>query len=231
MMTSPDWQTKIANLLAKAYAKGTTLEESKTYEEKAFFLMAKLGIEESELRVKNHSDEKPVSEVFKKFAPYATSKEDLLASIVSCLGGRMVMIPNTPIMEVFAFAGDLERIRTLYFSLLAQMHIEVSSMNVPEGTNKKKYTTSWLKGFVYGASKRLRSAYKKANEQTNALVIYDRDNKVQQMMIEKFGKIRLKQASSINDGQGFNAGVQSGLMADVGQDRLGKTAGQRAIGE
>lgn len=228
-MSDQDWKSKIAAMLAKAHGKGTTIEEARAFEEKAAYLMNKLGIEESELRVKTKSDEKPISEVFKKFAPYANSKEELLVAVANCLGGRVVLLRDGVEMHVFAFSGDLDRIKMMYFSLLAQMHIEAATLAIPKNVGKRVYTNSWLKGFVYGASKRLQRAYGKANSEANALVIYDRDSKVQAEMKRVFGKLVTKSMSAATDSQGFNDGVKSGLAADVGQDRFGRSPGRRAI--
>lgn len=230
-MSEPqDWTTKIAAMLAKANGKGTTPEEARIYQEKAAYLMNKLGIKESEIRMTSKSDEKPANEIFKKFPPYADSKLELLEAVTVCLGGKIVNIPSTGEMHVFAFSGDLERIRTMYFSLLAQMHIEAALLKFAPGVKKRAYTGSWLKGFVYGVRTRMRRAYSKANEESNALVIYDRDSKVRDAMHDVYKNLKTRKASAVSDSQGFNDGVESGLRADVGQDRFGKTAGQRAIG-
>lgn len=230
-MTTQDWKSKIAAMLAKAHGQGTTVEESRAYEEKAAYLMNKLGIEESEIRLNSKSPEKPIYEEFKKFPPYANSKLELLAIVAQCMGGRLIDFPGTQRMVVFAFAGDLERIKMMYFSLLAQMHIEASVLKVPQAQSKKAYTTSWLRGFAYGVSKRLQRAYRKANEETNALILYDRESKIRDEVLAVFGKTRMSNAPAISDSRGWSDGVKSGLAADVGQDRMGSRAAQRAIGE
>lgn len=231
MAEPQDWRSKIAAMLAKAHGQGTTPEESRVYQEKAAYLMNKLGIEESELRLKTKSDEKPTNEKFKKFPPYADSKLELLEAISNCLGGKVVNISHDSEMHVFAFEGDLERIKMMYFSLLAQMHIEGSMLKIPPNTSKRAYTASWLKGFVYGVRTRMRRAYGQANKESNALVLYDRDSKVRDAMQRAYSKLTSRKVSEAKNSQGFNDGVKSGLRADVGQDRVGKTAAHRAIGE
>lgn len=230
-MTTQDWRSKIAALLAKARGPGVTVEEARALEEKAAYLLNKIGIQEHELRMQSKSKQRPIFEVFRKFPPYAQSKLELLLVVAHTMGGNVVWFDSTPEMHVFAFADDLERIKLMYFNLLAQMHIETATKKIPHGQSKRAYTTSWLKGFVYGAGRRLQRAYSKANSESNALVLHDRTMRVQEELLKKFPSSKHRTMTAPLDGQGFDDGVKSGLMVDVGQDRLDKTAGQRAISD
>lgn len=223
-----DWRKVAQDLLNKASHRNTTKAEADAYQEKAMYIMAKFGIDEAMLRQKEHSTEKPKFRLFKKFRPYSNIKLMLLTSVANILGGRVV--ESGLDWYVFAYEQDLERIQFLYFSLLAQMHIESAEVKVPQAMSKRAYTDSWLKGFVFGVASRLDTAYRRATGNGQELVLM-RDAQIEQAMHDKFNNIK-KNSSHIkpSDYGAFGSGAASGLRADIGQDRLGKTAASKPLG-
>jgi len=224
-----DWRKVAQDLLNKASHANTTKAEADAYQEKAMYIMAKYGIDEAMFRQRENSTEKPTFKVYKQFHPYAHVKEMLLASVAFTFGGKVVT--SNKDHYVFAYEADLERVQFLYFSLLAQMHIESAEMKVPQSVSKRSYTDSWLKGYVYGVTCRLQRAYAKATGNGKELVLL-RDAQVEQAMKDKFGKLRKNTSSfgNAHDFQAFDQGTTSGLRADIGQDRIAKTAGQKTLG-
>lgn len=225
-MSSPDWRTKIGNLLEKAQGKGVTPEEANIYHEKAAFLMQKYGIEEAVARQKSAVKEEPIFEIFRSFPPYANRKSELMTVITTLLGGKIVLsgVSADGRMWVFAFKDDLERIKFLYHSLLAQMHIEMVSIAVPKEVNARTYKNSWLIGFIEGVGLKLQKAYNKVKDKTpgTALAVISRDKDVLKSMQNKFPNTRTKALSASNiSGDGYRSGMDAGQRADVGQDRVG----------
>lgn len=218
-----DWKSSINGLLNKA-ASTSSAEEADAYRAKAEYLMTKYGIEESMLRQQNHPEEKPQSKIFKMFAPYAQRKSDLLHRICIRLNCYMVMSHDGSRATVFGYSNDIERVTMLYFSLLAQMHIECAAVKVPPGVPAKTFRNSWLYGFVIGVTKRLDAASKKAKDETPGtdLVLKNDMRKIQDLVINTFPaltKVREKQMK-LSD-LAFNDGRAAGQRADIGQSRVG----------
>lgn len=193
------------------------------------YIMTKHGITEAMLRGKEHPDEKPTFKVFKKFRPYANIKSMLLGVVAYMVDGRVVEQGED--LYVFAYETDLEKVQFLYFSLLAQMHIEASCVDIPLGTSKRAFMDSWLKGYVYGVGSKLDRVMRKAKTETpgSALVLANRAEKVNASVERQFVNIRTRNLGSVSTRRAFSDGATKGKQADVGQDRLGRTAGQKAL--
>lgn len=220
-----DWRAKVEALLNKAHASGTTVEESQSLQEKAAYLMAKFGIEEAAFRQKNRqSSLKPASEKYQMFPPYANRKLDLIIMVAQHLDGATVRGSNVrePVV-VFAYPEDLARIKMLYHSLLAQMHIEQALVIVPKGNNAKSYKNAWLLGFVVGVREALERAKRQAMQEFpgSSLIIRKSHEEIMLVMQDTFPGIKTgKRDLSINDEVGFSAGRATGQRADIGQGRL-----------
>lgn len=224
IMSDFNWRSKVEALLNKAQARGTTQQEAEALQEKAAYLMAKYGIEDAIARDKEHKNEKPKVEKFQAFPPYSQRKINLLNFIANTLGGRVVVKNDT--MWVFAYEQDLERIKVLYFSLLAQMHIELSSIRVPASVHAKSYRNSWLVGFNDSVNERIQRAYRKAKNEKpgSALAILDRTKNVEARMHEQFPDlIKRHVRTNLTSMDGYSEGVAAGQRADIGRARFSGT--------
>lgn len=227
-MADIDWRSKIEAMLNKASAVGVTPEEAEAFIEKASYLAAKYGIQDAQARQHNGKTEQPIYEEFRLFPPYMGRKCDLLGAIAHYMGGGFVRnksLSASSLVWVFAYPDDIERIKMLYHSLLAQMHIELASTTIPRGEHGKSFKNSWLIGFVRGVMDSLERAKRRAmNETPGSDLILKKDfDKVLSAIEDKFGQLReLPNTAEITSDSGYTAGHRAGLSADIGQGRLSR---------
>ncbi len=219
-----DWRSKVEGLFAKANANGTTPEEAQSLQEKAMYLMNKFGIEDAELRLKNGKIEKPISETFFIGSPYSVRKADLLAVVATFLGAQAVARPGKTISKMFivGFRDDIERIKVLYHSLLAQMHIDMFSLEIPKHENSRAYRNAFIVGFIGTIHQRMDAIQNRIKAEPGTdIVLFDRKDKIDAAVNEMFEIAGKKEQSiSISSSAGLNAGVNAGQRADIGQSRL-----------
>jgi hypothetical protein len=225
-MADIDWRSKIEALLNKAQASGVTPEEAEAFTEKAAFLAAKYGIQDAQARQRHGKVEHPKYVEFRMFPPYKERKCDLLGAVAYYMGGgiaRNRSLKVSSLVWVFGYPDDIERIKMLYHSLLAQMHIELASAIKPMGEHGKAYKNSWLIGFVKGVMESLERAKKRAmNETPGSDLILKKDfDKVLEAITDKFGNLKeLSSSAEITSGSGYVDGRRAGLAADIGTSRL-----------
>lgn len=221
---SLDWRSKVEALFAKANATGTTPEESKSFSEKAMYLMNKYGIEEAELRMKDGKPEKPISETFLIGNPYSLRKADLLGLVAHFLGCQGVARTGNSInrMYIVGFKDDIERVKVLYHSLLAQMHIDMYALQVPKTENARAYRNAFMIGFITEIQWRMDVISRRIKTEPGTdLVLFDRRSKVDEAVTSMFdvsGTVENK--LSISSREGLTAGRTAGQRADLGQSRL-----------
>ena len=218
-----DWRNKIEGLFAKSMAAGTTPEERDALQDKAIYLMTKYGVEEATLRKKDGSIEKPIIVKMSIGNPYAMRKAQLLGSIAHFLGGKAVGsgYAGSVVINLLGFSEDIERIKILYSSLTAQLHMDLYSLKIPQSENAKAYRNAFMVGFGVTVTNRLEKIYNSVSAIPGTdIVLRDRKDVIEDLSKEAFPNLKKANAIQLSSQQGWDAGVTSGNKADLGQDRL-----------
>jgi hypothetical protein len=219
-----DWNVTVQALMNKA-ARTDNPAEKDAYMTKALELMTKYGIEDAQLRMKNGKVEKADYEVMLIGAPYTQHKVELLGVVANFLGGQIVTKQGHRSGKVwlFGFKDDIARIKMLYFSLLAQLHLELSVVLIPSGENTRQFREAFHYAFNVTIDRRFQAIQKAINnEPGNEIAIRDRKDDVDSFIETAFGEVVEKPGRQINasSSAGVNAGVSAGSKADIGQSRL-----------
>lgn len=221
-----DWRSKVEGLFAKANAQGATKEESEALLEKAMYLMQKYGIEEAELRIREGKIEKPTMETFFIGSPYSTRKADLLGIVAHFLGCQAIVKSERSIKRMFivGFHEDIERVKVLYHSLLAQMNIDMLSVRIPQGEDTRAYRNAFIVGFISAVQHRMDAITNKIKAEPGTdLVLFDRQKRVDDVMNDLFNIAGPKKTEiSISSRAGLTAGASAGQRADIGQPKISR---------
>ncbi len=221
-----DWESTVQGLINKAERTHGT-PESAAFLEKAMYLMAKYGIEDAQLRKKDGVIERATYEHMLIGSPYSFHKANLLATIANYLGGQAVSQTGSNYRKIwlFGFKDDIARIKMLYFSLLAQQHLEISVAMIPQGENAKAFRSAFFASYNSTIDNRLSAIYNKVQKEPgNAIAIRDREQDVKDAINEKFdlGVREDPRRISVSSNSGIQAGREAGSRADLGQTRVGQ---------
>jgi Protein of unknown function (DUF2786) len=231
---------KIRALLAKAEDPAATTAEAETYTAKATQLMSRYGIERAML-----ADADPGSDLIGEReilvdAPYARDKRGLLSAIGHALGCQMILRERHGRIygALFGFGSDMDRVETLFTSLLVQAAHALAVTEVPLYENVAAFRRSWYAGYSQVIGWRLREAEARAranaaSEHTHsstgtsaALVLVGRKGQVEKAWTDHTAKLKKARPRRLSGG-GHWDGVDAGRRADLGGNRVG--AGRRAV--
>ncbi|MCU1627878.1 MAG: hypothetical protein JWP64_2827 [Pseudonocardia sp.] len=231
---------RIRKLLAKAERAGTPAE-AEIYNAKALELMARHGIDEALLAADDpRRDEIGASRIAME-DPYSGGKARLLGWTAAALRCRWIMHGarggKVAAVTVFGFASDRERVELLYTSLLLQAAAELIRLRPPsDAESVAAYRRSWLQGFAAQVHQRLveaeeraarEAAGRTAGSSSTALVLVDRESRVERAYAEAFPRLARARRPSLS-GTGFADGAAAGARADLGGKAVG--AQRRAVG-
>jgi hypothetical protein len=227
------WKEVIANLLTKAENPATTPEERDALIDKATELMVRFGIEEAQLRRNDNKPEEVTSKVFSVTNPQRLKKQTLMNGLANAFGCEAIVLFDKDKIQVFGFPSDLEKVETLYNSLIVQMFIGMASAVKPSHVHGKEFNSSFANGFVLTVLKRVRNVYLKVrNEEVRKtpgtdLVLRDRSLAVKSAFSSAFPQT-MRRSGSKSTGNGYGQGAEAGLRANIGQGSL--KAGRNQIG-
>lgn len=218
-----DWTVTVQNLLNKAA--GTKGPESEAFYEKAMYLMTKYGIEDAQLRKRDGKIEKATYEIMLIGAPYTAHKADLLAIVANFLGGQIISKQgsNGSKLWLFGFKEDIARIKMLYFSLLAQLHLEITVAIIPQGENARRFREAFHFAFNQVVEKRFQDIQNRVKaEPGNSLVLRDIKKQVEDSINAMFEEVvpTNPRQITLSSSAGVAAGISAGQKADLGQTRL-----------
>ena len=239
MTQADDRVERVRKLLAKAEAKGTTPEEAETLSAKAAELMARYMIDDAMLAsVDRLVQEKIVTRVVlppRVPSTYAHEYISIGIHVAEAFGARGLFQsaynPKTRKFDkalfVCGYESDVERIITLWYSLVTQCILRVgpfiarSTKEWHTGTDKYHMRRGFISGFGVGVAERLRAVVQDAKEtsESQALVLVDRVTQVNRWVDEniKIGSGRPRMYDVGARAAGFSAGMSS----DTGTTRLG----------
>ena len=218
------WKEVVANLLTKAENVATTDHERQALIDKATELMLRFGIDEAEVRVKEDKPEEITSYLIKVTNPQKLKKQTLINGLANAFGCSAISLLDGEHVQVFGFPSDIEKVQTLYNSLIVQMFIALSVTVKPVGVHGKTYNSSFVNGFVLEVLRRIKNIHAKVREDIRKapgtdLVLRNRDLEVKRAMANAFPNMRFR-AGSGSHGTGFGDGTSAGQRADIGQTRL-----------
>jgi hypothetical protein len=231
---------KVRKLLAKAEDPATTPPEAEAYTAKAAALMAAYGIDRALLALADPSLEVVGDLVVVVDRPYAADKADLLSTVASALGCRVVRRTRYPdgvkelSLHLFGHASDLQRAELLHTSLLVQALHALARTPVPSWDHPAAFRRSWLAGFTQSIGRRLveveASAAAGAADRfarhgtSSALVLADRSHAVETARDQAYPQLGRASPRRLS-GTGRREGWSAGQRADLGDTRL--TGGRR----
>jgi hypothetical protein len=215
--------------------RGTTQGERDAFADKAAALMARYGIS-SAMLVEDGKVSSEISDWTAEVSgPLCYDKVSLLAAMVDAYGGKLIYVEKNPqhsTLRVYATTADMERIHTLWPSLLRQMTTELggATANKPYGVRADVFGRSFIHGFVSVVLKRLRDAEayaaRQAQEQRGggtsvALVLAGKGRKVEDAFRKAHPRITKGRRKLTSSQAGVTAGQRAGERADLGQAKVG----------
>ncbi|MGW4462323.1 DUF2786 domain-containing protein [Micromonospora sp. NPDC004704] len=217
---------KVRKLLAMAEDPACTEAEAAAFMAKATDLIARYGVDRALLAARDPATDPVGDRVVELLAPYALDKAGLLAAVAGALRCRSVRrrAGSGFEMHLFGFASDLERVELLFTSLLVQAAHGLAGTPVPPGDQPAAFRRSWLAGFAWSVSERLRAAEAAAaadpsgegvGETSMALVLADRSTRVERRLAEVYPRLRTASARRLAGG-GAGQGAEAGRRADLG---------------
>lgn len=232
---------KVVKLLHQAADREGT-PEGDTFREKAFALMAKYGVDASQLE--ENQTGKAKEAVFK----FAGAYTDLQFYLLNCIAGalhcicvqqslyRRKMVPEA---NVFGMAHHVERVDMLFSALNPIMIAGANRYAAtlwPDAVHTRRAKRSWMLGFARTIADRLEiiehehSTQYARGSQSGELVLASDFNKAQAAAFERFPALErhVLNSTATIDPFAFVEGKDTGDMQDLGQKRMRQK--QHAIG-
>ena len=230
-----DIKSKVAKLLAHAADQEGTPEAASFYN-KAFDLMARYGIEQSELDDPNE-DNRPTHAVIEFSGSYTECQSTLLHGICMALHCEDIGTPlphSTKMLrtDIFGMANHVERVQMLFSLLNPQMLTLANKQPRRYGVPVRTAKRSFMRGFAEKVLSRLQEAETTvANEAPGQAVAVrsDRDRAKDYLKeyLEKHGlRIATTESKAKTDAHSFNSGQNAADRTDLGQKRMNA---QRAL--
>lgn len=201
--------------------------------------MAKYGIDEALAKARAKVSHKPTDKVFTIQAPYANTKNRLLALVARALHCEPILMNTRGSSErvhVFGFESDLELVGMLYTSLLLQMSSALSRHEFGPwitGRALMAERRSFMFGFMGGVKPRLEAAYALAEAEADdtgttgkELVLASRELAVKSAMQAKYQNLRTVRTTTT--GRSYDDGHAAGQRANI-HDRPNVGGGARAL--
>jgi hypothetical protein len=236
---------RIRALLTKAENPAATPAEAEAFTAKAADLMAKYGIDRAMLAAADPGSDIPGDRIVVITGRYALDKQGLLSCVAMAVGCRTVLRTcwvdgrKQHQVHLFGYGSDLVRAELLYTSLLVQATNGMNRADVPYGQHAAAFRRSWLAGFTWAITERLRAAEKRAQVQAErvrrhadgpsvALVLADRATVVQGRLTAAYPKLGKATERKLT-GSGYWYGHDAGQRADLGGTRVSGAA-RNALG-
>lgn len=199
---------KVRAILERANHPNTPQAEAETALALAYRLMAKHGIEESDLG--GRAERRIVSKTFTITGPYRVRRGTLfhiLATSLSCADYRDMEagMRDAVVMVAFGTDDDLFALETLFTA--ADM---LALRSMPPGD--RRWRTSWWHGFCAGVDTKLRTEHRTiVRESPGAgLVLVERGERAQRVMRDSTPHLHVGRGSWVNDRDAYGAGRAAG---------------------
>lgn len=219
---------KVRAILERANHPNTPQAEAETALALAYRLMAKHGIEESD--VVSRAKGRITSKSFTITGPYRVRRGTLfhiLATSLSCADYRDMEIGtrDAVVMVAFGTDDDLFALETLFTAadLLALR-------TMPRGD--RRWRTSWWHGFCAGVEHKLRAEHRTIIRETPGagLVLVERTERAQRVMRESTPHLHASRGSWVGDRDAFGAGRAAGSTFSSPGRSVGRIRGELGRG-
>lgn len=215
-------ERRVRGLLAQAADREGT-PEGEAFQARAFELMARYGVEETQL-ADDSGDEmvKRTIDLSGSYTPVQFTLAGEVGRALHCyvLGngtGRRVSR-----VTVYGKARHVERFEMLFTILNPQMIAGADKSPHHAGTHRSVQKRSWMHGFILGVRNRLKAAEAKAAEDTGqAVALLDDYRAAEQFARHQVGRVREIGSKGSTDLRAMAAGREAGEGTDIGQDRVG----------
>lgn len=199
---------KVRAILERANHPNTPQAEAETALALAYRLMAKHGIDESDLAARGEG--RITSKTFRITGPYRVRRGTLfhiLATSLSCADYRDMEVGtrDAVVMVAFGTHDDLFALETLFTA--ADM---LALRTMPPGD--RRWRTSWWHGFCAGVERKLRAEHRTILRESPGagLVLVERTERAQRIMRESTPHLHTSRGSWVSDRDAYGAGRHAG---------------------
>ncbi|AKK02305.1 DUF2786 domain-containing protein [Corynebacterium epidermidicanis] len=224
---------RIRKLLAQAADQEGT-PEGEVFYRKAFELMARYGLEQSDVPSDPHS-KRTTSAEYHFDGSYTDLQARLLLTIANalhCVGVQDVVHRSTRVsaVKVFGLTSHLERVDMLYSILNLNMIAGAYGIVGRKGIRRAR--RSYMLGFCLAVGQRLADAERKvaSEHQPRTLALIDDRTKAKEALdaylSEQGMRVFTRKSRSELDPAAYGAGAAAGARSDIGQARV---SSRRAI--
>lgn len=221
-----DKLARVRKLLAQADSVAGT-HEADVFNTKAFDLIARYGLDETQARMRETTGPAPVERY--EFAVEGTYQLQqaflfqVLAKAVHC-----APIRSGELQIVYGSAANIERLKLLFATLRMQMFSGAEKITGRAGTTTRRARLSWMVGFAESVSDRLGAAERAAVEDTiGADLVHVSDaHRANDALRDEFNRMRKGSSSTRLDPAAYGSGQKAGEHADIGNKRM---AARRAL--
>ena len=219
---------KVRAILERANHPNTPQAEAETALALAYRLMAKHGIEESDLGARG--EDRITSKTFTITGPYRVRRGTLfhiLATSLSCADYRDMEsgTRDAVVMVAFGTDDDLFALETLF---TAADLLALRSM--PRGD--RRWRTSWWHGFCAGVERKLRVEHRTIVRDSPGagLVLVERTERAQRVMRESTPHLHTSRGSWVGDRDAYGAGRAAGSTFSTPGRSVGGIRGELGRG-
>lgn len=231
-MTNTEKMTDKVRKLLNLAERAATIHEAEAFTAKATDLMVRYSIDEALLAKDGKSETQIVHKVF-TVTGYAKAKIQLLYSVASAMGCKMVLYSNTKAgwstaqAEVTGFESDVAGVEALFASLQMQVVSEADkAFKRTVGQHGRSFRQAFILGFAGKIGTRLYTqrtatvAEAEVATPGSELAIVDRSAAVEVAFKAKHGKTGKATAPRLSSNSGYRDGVTAGGRANIGNTAL-----------
>lgn len=217
---------KVRKLFAQAKSVAGT-PEAEAFEERAFALIAKHGIDELEARraAGDSASDYALCRRFTIEGPYPKQQKALLTRIADAFHCSSVLLHGHHTVEVFGIPEHIYDAHTLFSILNPQMLAQAArQQNYGTASSTRKYRSSWMLGYSSRIHGRLVDAQKtavaeSADSSGNELVLHSDEKKAAALMNEIYPTLRKPRTTTI-DRTAYDGGIAAANKANLGGTTL-----------
>lgn len=244
-------KAKARKALAVADDPNTAEAVRETANKKAAEILARYGWTAAMLADAGQIVDLPSQVDYEIQKPHVHDKMLLLSTLVRAYGGQLLYQggqgKQSMTVHVFGMGSDLDRVKLLWPSLLAQLRNEFAAKQTPAGQRRDVFERSIMIGFRGEVGRRLDEAEKKTAADAESgqvdlgvpsggrsmeLVLADRKTQVSSLVKKVFPKTKSSRGRRLRlSAEGIAAGIEAGRRANLGtSNEVAGAAGRGAIG-
>lgn len=219
---SDDRIDRIRKLLAQADSVAGT-PEADIFNQKAFELIAKYGVDEAEVRrVSGSGPAEIIVYEIEISGAYKVDRGLLFNALAGALHCSSIRVSKSDRRKVFGTAANIERLKLLFALLSVQMNAGAAKVKGVSASSTSRARRSWMLGFIHAVSTRLEVAEKDAAYDivgSDLVHVNDADRAAAALRLE-YPNIRQLKVRRNVDGRAHADGANAGGRADIGNARM-----------